>query len=214
MSDNTKKESAITFIRPRILLDILRTCHFINDEATSIFQRKLRLMETYPIKYLLDMSALRALMSEESPYSSCLGLKTNAPTANIKGRTNRFITQCGTLVHHLRCNDRTIHMEFTIIIEGEETHDLVSWLPMFRLYMLGAFPGNCFSIVHQGPFFARKINGRISHENTERRRLDRELVRIYQVYRSPSWPDLPDLGPLVGLGGDAFLQHLEDLEHY
>jgi hypothetical protein len=78
--------SSITFIRPRIPLDILRTCRLVNKEAAPIFQDKLKEMELLPTRFLVSWSALGSLIHCLNRYVRMLmNLMLNRPLASSIG---------------------------------------------------------------------------------------------------------------------------------
>jgi hypothetical protein len=79
-------ESSITFIRPRIPLDILRTCRLVNKEAAPILQDKLNEMELLPTEFLVNWSALESLTNCLWGHMSMLmNLMLNRPPASSIG---------------------------------------------------------------------------------------------------------------------------------
>jgi hypothetical protein len=108
--------SSITFIQPRIPLDILRTCRLVNKEATSIFQDKLKEMELLPTRFLVSWSALRSLIH-------CLNrnvrmLLLNRPHASsIGSKAEDFVDRYNMLRNHSSHSQPTGSMEITIFLD-------------------------------------------------------------------------------------------------
>ncbi|KAH8728012.1 hypothetical protein GQ44DRAFT_824350 [Phaeosphaeriaceae sp. PMI808] len=67
-------DSRVTLIRPYTPLEVLMTCHLVNEEARPILKRKMEYCKFQPIRYLVDYSEAWALISDMSPLKSYHGV--------------------------------------------------------------------------------------------------------------------------------------------
>jgi hypothetical protein len=108
--------SSITFIRPRIPLNILRTCRLVNKEAAPIFKDKLKEMELLPTRFLVSWSALRSLIHCLNRHVRMLLL--NRPHASsIGSKADDFVDRYNMLRNHSSHSQPIGSMEITIILD-------------------------------------------------------------------------------------------------
>lgn len=67
-------DSRVTLIRPHTPLEILMTCHLVNEEARPILKHKMEHCKFQPVRYLVDYSAAWTLVGASSALRSCLGV--------------------------------------------------------------------------------------------------------------------------------------------
>jgi hypothetical protein len=111
--------SSITFIRPRIRLDVLRTCRLLNKEATPILQIKMKGMEHLPSRLLISWSALAPLTLRLDPFLMEMLDEFEIPVSN---KAEAFIARYTTLRSHfgpcpLGPKHQTNSMEYTILMD-------------------------------------------------------------------------------------------------
>jgi hypothetical protein len=76
--------SSLTFIRPQMPLNILRTCHLVNKEAAPLLQNKLKDMKLLPTKFLVHWSAIQALFILMKHFLVASGWKNNLARSAVK----------------------------------------------------------------------------------------------------------------------------------
>ncbi|KAF2028983.1 hypothetical protein EK21DRAFT_90201 [Setomelanomma holmii] len=108
-SGKTADASSITLLRKSLSVAILRTCRRIWQEATPVLSRILAALALQPIHFLVDYSALRALVTVGSPLLHCFG--SVPPLWKFWGQTDTstedFVRSCSLfMAHKRRLHDR------------------------------------------------------------------------------------------------------------
>jgi hypothetical protein len=204
-------DSRITLIKPPNprSIDILLTCRLINEEARPILKRRVEV----PVRYLVDYSAARAILSYGGILQSCL---VAAPLSSAHGNesvcTRTFLHTCQLAISQTRRTmdrtrcPRTIEMTITQkndVTYGKEVRETMRliehlryyWHRPARLVIVYKSPlptiqtrGNSPSAIEASLLQCVPIESRMSHRGTG-------------IFARP-------------LNEDAFEKHLEGLDIY
>ncbi|KAF2130132.1 hypothetical protein P153DRAFT_339703 [Dothidotthia symphoricarpi CBS 119687] len=209
-------ESRVTLIRPRIPLEILMTCHLVNEEARPVLNRKMQHCNTQPVQYLVDYSAAWALVGA-SALRSCLG-ETDEDISLCKNKAVRnFLRICALNLSQTRRTQngsqdvRAIEMTITHkseVVYGREVLETILWLCQLKY----SFPTRLV-VIYKSPFPRYRVFG-----DTEIR--DSPEFEDLLMDRIPSESENGDQansgsGVFVRpLEEEVFNKHVENLESY
>jgi hypothetical protein len=134
-------DSRVTLIRPHTPLEILMTCHAMNEEARQILKRKMERCRFQPVRYLVDYSAARALVEAAGPLRSCLGMADGIMSRYGNRLVKNFVQRCALYLSQTRRTQnglrgvRAIEMTITHkrgILCGMEVMETMTWLHELR----------------------------------------------------------------------------------
>lgn len=214
-------DSRVTLIRPHteFAIDILATCHLINNEARQILERKIEQCRLQPIRYLVDYSAAWALIGL-SPLRSCLGLTGVGMNRDKIKTVKTFLRTCARSLSRTRETQngtrnsvrgvRVIEMTITHksdVVYNREVLDTTMWLGELKFFV-----ATRLVVIYQSPLPKVWIPGHT--QTTDSSNLEEVLQR---VSRDPeiSGQESSDRGVFVRpLDRQAFEKHVEGLESY
>jgi hypothetical protein len=196
--------SSITFIRPRIPLNILRACRLVNKEAAPILQDKLKEMELLPTKFLVNWSALESLTNCLWGHMSMLmNLMLNRPPASsIGSKAEDLVDRYNMLRNHSSNSQPMRSIEITIILD-----DITISTPKMKFGPATDLCSNLSGVtntVYVGPLPDPDMQS--DHATTRQRVLVR---RIRSYFRQRE-----GVKDAMILGEADFAQHLEELKKY
>jgi hypothetical protein len=210
-SPDIGKSSCITFIRPRLPVGALQSCRHVKEEAAPILHEKMNVMQTYPLRFILEISSSYALSSIPSPLSACVYLHNDqdrdSSWADPGPKSKIFIDRCVRLLRHLNFSASTAHIEITILADSGEAHDSL----LYRLYKLSASRDFTISITYQDSPGNRVPDVRVGTYN--------KLVTLKDIGMRMQWHwhnsshSTPPVR-ITGLREYAFSRHVEMLEEY
>jgi hypothetical protein len=199
--------SRIALIRPHTerSIEILLTCHLINDEARSILKRRVAYMKSQPVRYLVDYSAAWAMVGSLGP---CLGIASLFTLGRLSVRAKTFVRTCCDALYQTRQRpDGMLTINYaTDVVYGRET--LMAMALISDLEHLYYLPTRLV-VVYKSPLPELQFDGDIEKtenniEETFLQDVPRELGKSHMatgVFVRP-------------LKEEAFEKHLEGLEIY
>ncbi len=210
-------ESRVTLIRPHTPLEILMTCHLINEEARPILKRKMEYHKSQPIRYLVDYSAARALVSVSSVLRSCLGLEDEGLSRYGNETVRDFVSTCTSYLSQTRRTQNGVEgvpsIEMTIthksgIAYGREAVETMMWLGVLkrsvpaRLVVICKSPFPEIQKLRNGELIDLKILEGLSLQDFPKETGDSDQAALKRgVFVRP-------------LEEEAFEKHVEGLEFY
>lgn len=225
-SANPENASSITFLRPTVSLNMLRTCSLINREARNSLIRKERedlgLADGIPLRYMLDRNAATVMTSGCSRLFERFG----PPTASTRPEP-LWLTESSEVARDFRkiCarpailqqkQRRVLHLEFTLQ-PGDEVPDIGNlWMAFEWLGTLAWIRYLYISVVYRAPLVGVEVEGLLLRDSGVQR-LVNQTLEIYSNERW-LWPlRRQQLGfkpcvTLKGLGWTTHARHLERAE--
>jgi hypothetical protein len=210
-------DSRVTLIRPHTPLEILMTCHLVNEEARPILKRKMEHCRFQPVRYLIDYSAAWALVGASSTLRSCLGVADGGISRCGNRVVRNFLQICALYLSQTRRTQsglrgvRAIEMTITHqseIVYGREVLETMLWLGQLKYY-----GPTRLVVIYKSPLPRTQMLG--STEIRDSR--DIEELLLQDIPREPGIGDQAssERGVFVRpLEEEAFEKHVEGLESY
>jgi hypothetical protein len=208
-------ESRIALIRPHTPLEILSTCHLINEEAGPYLKRKTEYCRAQPLRYFVDYSAAFALLGPFNNFNQCMGIIGGGRRRGRSEFSRKFLELCHHRLFQTRGRNtdaqgkRTI--ELTIWHNSNIEYGLEVWKTMLWLENVHGQKWTRLVVVYKSPLPRLRISLPNYAYTSSSKCVERYLLE--KVAREPE--DGEQCGVFVRpLKNEAFKKHVEGLEWY
>jgi hypothetical protein len=212
--DITEADSRATLIRPHALLEILVTCHLVNEEARPILKRKMEYCRFQPVRYLVDYSAAWALVGPSSALRGCFGGADGDSSIWENRVVKDFLQICALSLSRTRRTQNGVQaIEMTITHKSEIVYGMDVMQTMLWLHELEYDSPTRLVVIYKSPLPRIQVPG----DTQTRDSSYIEEVLLQEIPREPGIGEQAssDRGTFVRpLEEEAFEKHVEGLEWY
>jgi hypothetical protein len=159
------------------------TCRLVHEEARPTLQRKVEHCKAQPVRYLVDYSAARALVSPSSALRGCLGVADGRESKRENEVVQAFFHLCRVAVSSTRRTRSGVRaIEMTITHMSEVVYDREFLETMMVLGMLTYYSLTRLAVVYKIPLPRIQIRGEAQARDSS----DLERQLLHEIPREPN----------------------------